>query len=59
MEMEAAAVVTTRTMETAETVREVAETVQIEQIRWIMGMDGEGTMSDDDGTGAEVTAEGF
>jgi hypothetical protein len=56
METEAAAAVTTRT---AETVREAAETVQIEQIRQIMGMDSEGTMSDNDGTGAEATAEGF
>jgi hypothetical protein len=48
-----------RTTDIAETVREVAETAQIEQIRQIMGMDGEGTMSDDDGMGAEVTAEGF
>jgi hypothetical protein len=52
-------VLTMRTMETAETVREAAEMVQIEQIRRIMGTDGEGTMSDDDGTGAEATAEGF
>jgi hypothetical protein len=29
------------------------------EVEWIMGMDGEGTMSDDDGTGVEVTAEGF
>jgi hypothetical protein len=29
------------------------------EVGWIMGTDSEGTMSDDDGTGAEVTAEGF
>jgi hypothetical protein len=29
------------------------------EVGWIIGTDGEGTMSDDDGTGAEATAEGF
>jgi hypothetical protein len=33
----------------------VAETAQTEQIK---GMDGEGMMFDDSGTGMEVTAEG-
>jgi hypothetical protein len=58
MEMEAAAEMT-RMMKTAETVREVAETVTNWEVRWIMGMDGEGMMSDDDGTGVEATAECF
>jgi hypothetical protein len=43
----------------AEMVREVAETVTNWEVGQIMGMDGEGTMSDDDGTGAEATAECF
>jgi hypothetical protein len=51
-EAEAAAAVMMRTMKTAETV-----------VNWevgqIIGMDSEGTMSDDDGTGAEATAECF
>jgi hypothetical protein len=58
-EAEVAAAVMTRTIKTAETVREVAETVTNWEVRWILGMDGEGTMVDDDGTGMEVTAEGF
>jgi hypothetical protein len=59
MEAEAAAAVMTRTMKTAETMREAAETVANWEVRWILGTDGEGTMSDDDGTGAEVTAKCF
>jgi hypothetical protein len=58
MEMEAVAVMT-RTMETAEMVREATEMVTNWEVRRIMGTDGEGTMVDDDGTGTEVTAEGF
>jgi hypothetical protein len=57
-EAEAAAVVMTRMMETAKTVKGVAETVANWEVGQIMGADGEGTMSDDDGTGMEVTAEG-
>jgi hypothetical protein len=29
------------------------------EVGWIIGTDSEGTMSDNDGTGAEATAEGF
>jgi hypothetical protein len=57
--MEMAAAVTRRMMEMAEAVREAAETVVHWEVRWTMGTDGEGTMVDDDGTGMEVTAEGF
>jgi hypothetical protein len=57
-EEEAAAAVMTRTMETAKTVKGVAETVANWEVGQIMGADGEGMMSDDDGTGMEVTAEG-
>jgi hypothetical protein len=58
-EAEAAAVVMTRTMEMAKTVKGAAETVANWEVGWIMGMDGEGMMFDNDGTGTEVTAEGF
>jgi hypothetical protein len=58
METEAVAEMA-RTMKTAETVREAAETVANWEVRQIMGMDGEGMMSDDDGTGVEATAECF
>jgi hypothetical protein len=58
-EVEAAAAVTMRTMKMAETVREVVETVANCEIRQIMGMDSEGTMVDNNGTGMEVTAEDF
>jgi hypothetical protein len=61
-----AAAVTTRMAETAETVREVAETVREVaetvanwEVGQIMGTDSEGTMSDDDGTRVEATAECF
>jgi hypothetical protein len=49
----------TRMMKTAEMIREAAETVTNWKVRWILGTDNEGTLSDDDGTGAEVTAECF
>jgi hypothetical protein len=40
-------------------VRKVAVMVAKWEVRWIMGMDGEGTMVDDHGTVKEVTADGF
>jgi hypothetical protein len=48
-----------RTMKTVETMREAAEMVANWEVRRILGMDGEVTMSDDDGTGVEATAECF
>jgi hypothetical protein len=56
---ETAAAVMTRTTEMAKTVREVAEMVANWEVVQIMGTDSEGTMSDDDGTGVEATAECF
>jgi hypothetical protein len=58
MEAEAAAVVTMRMMEMVKTVKGAAEMVTNWEVGWIMGIDSEGTMSDDNGTGTEVTAEG-
>jgi hypothetical protein len=49
----------TETMRTTEMVRKAAETVANWEVKWIMGMDSEGTMVDNDGTGTEVTAECF
>jgi hypothetical protein len=47
-------------MKTVDKMREVAETVANWEVGQIMGTDSEVTMSDDDdGTGAEVTAECF
>jgi hypothetical protein len=58
-EAEAVVAVTMRMMETAKTVKGAAETVANWEVGRIMGTDGEGTIFDDDGTGMEVTAEGF
>jgi hypothetical protein len=48
-----------RTMGTAKTMKGAAEMVANWEVGWIMRTDSEGTMFDDDGTGSEVTAEGF
>jgi hypothetical protein len=45
--------------ENNEKVKKTAEMIANWEVEWIMGTDGEGTISDDDGTGAEVTAECF
>jgi hypothetical protein len=58
MEVEVEAVAAVM-METAKTVKGAAETGANWEVGRIMGMDGEGTMFDDNGTGMEVTAEGF
>jgi hypothetical protein len=59
VEAEVAVAVMTRMMETAKTVKRAAETGTNWEVGQIMGMDSEGTMFDDDGTGTEVTTEGF
>jgi hypothetical protein len=56
-EMKAAAAVMMRMMEIGKMVKGAAETVTNWEGGWIMGMNGEGTMFDDDRIGTEVTAE--